>query len=251
MNEQQKETLSALLDGEASEFELRRLLAEGDVEIAAQWRRYQLIRDVGGSSHAGRQWLSAMPNSIAAQLEGEEIAPAPVAEHRAQTNKNEWLRPLAGFAVAASVAFVAVLGAFQWQQSPEETAPGFVADGNVSNSQLPMNASSGLSNVSGSSKVAVSSLAHRWQATWVPDGFAQDASGSGVRQLYSNGQATFSVFVENSNGMPVAETTRAIGATTVASRTIALHGRSYQVTVVGAIPEATARQVAASVRPLP
>ena len=53
MNEQQKETLSALLDGEASEFELRRLLAEGDVEIAAQWRRYQLIRDVGGSSHAG------------------------------------------------------------------------------------------------------------------------------------------------------------------------------------------------------
>jgi sigma-E factor negative regulatory protein RseB len=72
-----------------------------------------------------------------------------------------------------------------------------------------------------------------------------------VRQLYSNGQATFSVFVENSSGMPVAETTRAIGATTVASRTIALHGRSYQVTVVGAIPEATARQVAASVRPLP
>ena len=45
MSEKLKEALSAVIDGEADEFELRRVLDEmgKDVELAGSWERYHLI----------------------------------------------------------------------------------------------------------------------------------------------------------------------------------------------------------------
>ncbi len=45
MNEQHKEALSALFDGETSEFETRRLLDELTDEDLEQWHQYQTISD--------------------------------------------------------------------------------------------------------------------------------------------------------------------------------------------------------------
>ena len=48
MSEKLKESLSAVMDGEADEFELRRVLDEvsKDAELASSWDRYHLIGSV-------------------------------------------------------------------------------------------------------------------------------------------------------------------------------------------------------------
>jgi sigma-E factor negative regulatory protein RseA len=115
MNERMRESLSALMDGEANELELERLLANvDDAELRATWVRYNLARTVAGS--VGQELGSAPPvdfgSRIRAALEGEAgrapgAAPSPV---------KRLLRPLASMAVAASVAMVVVFGGQQLQQ---------------------------------------------------------------------------------------------------------------------------------------
>ena len=48
MSEQLKESLSAVMDGEADEFEIRRVLNEAadDPELRGVWERYHLVRSV-------------------------------------------------------------------------------------------------------------------------------------------------------------------------------------------------------------
>ena len=48
MSEQLKESLSAVMDGEADEFEIRRVLDEAtsDAELRGVWERYHLIGSV-------------------------------------------------------------------------------------------------------------------------------------------------------------------------------------------------------------
>ena len=55
MNERINESLSALMDGEADELEVRRLLnqLEQDDELRATWHRYQLL----GAVMRGNRWL--------------------------------------------------------------------------------------------------------------------------------------------------------------------------------------------------
>ena len=151
MSDQQKETLSALFDGETNEFETRRLLAELDDDARAQWQRYQLIRDSANHSLNDSHFSMDISANVAAQIADESVV-MPEA-NKQHVNKEPWFKPVIGFAAAASVAFVTVLGVQNLQPASDNITTGFVADGNVSASQLSISSSLGLNQVSGSSSV--------------------------------------------------------------------------------------------------
>lgn len=109
VNGKHDETLSALLDDRAEEFELRRLIrdmerdAQACEEVQQSWYRQHLVR---------------------AALSGEQVTHAPdfAASVRAaiatdtterETGSGGWRRALGSFAVAASVATVVVVGGQQ------------------------------------------------------------------------------------------------------------------------------------------
>ena len=110
MNEQIKEQLSALMDGELpadqARFLHRRL--EGDAGLRADWARWHLARE----ALQGRGALlceGGLAERVAAQLEGEATP--------RQAGLPAALRWVAGAAVAASVAVAALVAL------PQQTAP--------------------------------------------------------------------------------------------------------------------------------
>ena len=111
MNEKLLESVSALIDGEADELELRRLLATADSEIVrAAWRDYHLQRDSlhGVDMQFAQVDLSGRIQAALADETVAAVAPSP-----------RWRRSLASIAVAASVATVVVIGARSFSPSAE------------------------------------------------------------------------------------------------------------------------------------
>lgn len=114
MSEQIREQISAFLDGELPTAEQRLLLERmaRDPALRTQWSRYQLISD---------SLRKALPPSIDLGLADRVMAELEsVPEHHgaARTSLLRAVKPLAGLAVAASVAVVAVL-AVQQTRAPE------------------------------------------------------------------------------------------------------------------------------------
>lgn len=100
MNEQQREAVSALVDGEASELEVRRLLRSDHAdEVAAIWTRHQRVRSLmrREDQRFGHLDISAQ---VMARLEAEP----------ALRRRPHWWKPAGGVAVAASVAALVVFG---------------------------------------------------------------------------------------------------------------------------------------------
>lgn len=89
-----------------------------------------------------------------------------------------------------------------------------------------------------------------WALGWRPDGFeaaAVPGSGSGKAVAFSDGLASFSVFVEaaTDTGMPLGSSR--IGATSVYMKQLEKNSGNFLVTVIGEIPPETALKVAESV----
>ena len=123
MSDQIREQISAFLDGELpaaeSELLMKRLLR--DPELRDSFGRYALIGEaVRGSRHMslGRDFGAAVNSAIDAGAQ-------PAASRDAGAGARRWLRPLAGGALAASVALVAVI-ALQ-QRTGTGTAPTLAA----------------------------------------------------------------------------------------------------------------------------
>ena len=127
MGDQLKESLSALMDGEAEELELRRLLASESSEIDSQWKRYHLVRDV----IQGNNQSSEFQHLDISQLVAESIRQEPTLVR--QETASKWWKPMAGFAVAASVAMAVVVGV----QSTQQVTPGL--DGAPASKQIASN----------------------------------------------------------------------------------------------------------------
>ncbi|OZG70624.1 hypothetical protein BTA51_24980 [Hahella sp. CCB-MM4] len=123
MNERTKESLSALLDNEADDLELRRILAQAhDDEVMEVWCRYHQIR--AGMSEEESAWAHIdLREGIASRLDEElGIADGATPESEAvesanQANGEEPVKSAAtssrfpwwgGAAIAASVAFAVV-----------------------------------------------------------------------------------------------------------------------------------------------
>ncbi|MCL7461258.1 RseA family anti-sigma factor [Pseudomonas sp. NW5] len=105
-----EESLSAVMDGEADELELRRVLGSDDAALRARWARQQLVRDVmHGQTVQPHLDLGAGIWSVI-EAEDSAVARPPVASNR-------WQR-LGRYAVAASVT-LAVLAGVRWYQGGE------------------------------------------------------------------------------------------------------------------------------------
>ncbi|MFV0276420.1 MAG: sigma-E factor negative regulatory protein [Parahaliea sp.] len=105
MTERMRESLSALMDGEADELEQERVLRQigEDGELRATWVRYHAVQAV-----CGGQPCPNLSLDISARVR-ESLNATPAVGRRWQS----LLRPVAGFAVAASVATTVVLGGQQ------------------------------------------------------------------------------------------------------------------------------------------
>lgn len=91
-----------------------------------------------------------------------------------------------------------------------------------------------------------------WRVTWVPPGYESMAGGQAPGKnvmLYSDGLATFSVFVEQvePDAMPVGASM--VGATVAYYHEVLDQDNNYGVTVMGEIPAMTAMMIAESVKP--
>ena len=94
--ENNREALSALLDGELSELEARRLLRDMSDDDAGRLARWQLARDV-------MQGHQAMP--VPAQFNSSLME----ALDQTRQGRPAWMHPVTRFAVAASVAMATVV----------------------------------------------------------------------------------------------------------------------------------------------
>jgi sigma-E factor negative regulatory protein RseA len=102
MNKETLEHISSLMDGELSRetglFLTRRL--SGDAALGQAWRRYHLIRDCLRQP-GGRVSAVDFAQEVRIALAGEAPATA--------SSRNRWLKPASGLAIAATVAFMAIV----------------------------------------------------------------------------------------------------------------------------------------------
>ncbi|NQX89133.1 MAG: sigma-E factor negative regulatory protein [Halioglobus sp.] len=124
MSERLNESLSALMDDEANELEIERVLSEASVEnsLRAKWVRYNLVRH-SLDNHALPQVGWDISQRVKAALP---------AGHNDGAASKRWLRPLTSFAVAASVATTVVVGGRQLADmgaGPQYEVGGTVATG--------------------------------------------------------------------------------------------------------------------------
>lgn len=107
LTDQQKEQISALVDGEQS----LESVTMGD-ELNASLERYSLIGDVMRGDSADFVTLN-IADRVAAALEHEaphQVTPEPVEKQNNVVELSAWRKPFAQFAIAASVAACAIVG---------------------------------------------------------------------------------------------------------------------------------------------
>ena len=104
-SQQLNESLSALMDGEASELEVRRIIKSDDADLKERWHRYQLA----SATMKGEFKLESpvdLSASISAAIAEEATYSQPAKQ---QGHRHFWSR-LGRFGVAASVAGAVVIG---------------------------------------------------------------------------------------------------------------------------------------------
>ena len=115
MNKETLEHISSLMDGELSRetglFLTRRLTA--DQELTGTWERYHLIRDCIRQPGTGTPVVD-LSQRMKDALSEDAAGP------KHSWSSNRWLKPLSGFAIAASVALMAIV-AIGPGQSPQDT----------------------------------------------------------------------------------------------------------------------------------
>lgn len=134
MSDNLRESLSALMDNEGTELELRRVLrqAKDDPDLLDQWQRYHLVRDV-----MHQQAGSPASHSLLAGVR-EAISEDPLVQDDSR-EESRVPRVLLGFsralgqgAIAASVALVVLFTAHTLNQSPGQgAAPTALAGGSA------------------------------------------------------------------------------------------------------------------------
>ncbi|MBV1881433.1 MAG: sigma-E factor negative regulatory protein [Pseudomonadales bacterium] len=147
-NPSMNELASKLMDGEASEFELRRVLQETDVDaedcLSKTWSRYHVIQaamqnelpeSVGIDISA--RISEAIQDEPSYQIEDAPIASTP----DSKKSSHMFLRPVANIAVAASVAFAIVFGWETLQNAPDQGAAPQVAQSSNSTLSNPQSSS--------------------------------------------------------------------------------------------------------------
>lgn len=126
MREKGNDELSALMDGEATELEMHRVLRSigEEPEQAAKWQRYHLAsailkKEIRPCSAQQLLKLDLASRVSAALADEPAITHTETAAASTQAAAPGWWRSLANVAIAASVATVVVIG---WQQTRSPVA---------------------------------------------------------------------------------------------------------------------------------
>jgi sigma-E factor negative regulatory protein RseA len=137
-DENMKETISALMDGEMEPHEIARSIDElqRDPEQRQAWQRYHLIGDALRKNippHLDSSFASRVSQAIAAETAPTssvvEFKPQPKTQPQPQFSPRPSIsKPLAGFAVAASVAALAYLGVGMIAVDEQAAAPRLAAN---------------------------------------------------------------------------------------------------------------------------
>jgi sigma-E factor negative regulatory protein RseA len=140
MNERNKESLSALMDGEADELEIRRVLnqLDKDDELRDHWKNYHLMgslmRDESFDSlDLTRGINQILDGELASNGVADTNTPPLHRESHVQKSRSPWYKPLTSVAVAASVTLAVLLGV----QSIEPDKGLGLADNRANTSQVP------------------------------------------------------------------------------------------------------------------
>ena len=105
MSDKLRESVSALMDGEADQLELRRLLSDDNRDAVDEiWSRYQLSRDAMQGNMQSSAFKQMDISSRVSDAIHRELAADAEQDVAAASTGEPWWRPAAGFAVAASVA---------------------------------------------------------------------------------------------------------------------------------------------------
>lgn len=109
MNDRMKESLSALVDGEADELEVRRVLneMEQDDELRQSWQRYQMMGSIMRDEPVAQVDLS---RGIMQAIDGEPMDEIVTPEPQQAANEPQSKRWFAQVAVAASVTLAVLIG---------------------------------------------------------------------------------------------------------------------------------------------
>ncbi len=131
MSKESREDLSCFMDGEISKetgrFLVRRLGADG--ELRSTWARYHLVRDYLRYQEGNLTSLNLSGRvQRALASEAQESTPPGVTSfrHTSVRSTSAWFKPVAGMAVAASVALMAII-AVGPGESPVGTTTGDLA----------------------------------------------------------------------------------------------------------------------------
>ena len=115
MTERMRESISALVDGEANELELERVLSQigDDRDIRQAWVRYNVVHTAVSGQEVTHLELDVSSRGSTAIARDRGAAGAPASR---EGLRQRLLRPVASVAVAASVAAAVVIGGQQLAQ---------------------------------------------------------------------------------------------------------------------------------------
>ena len=276
MTDRSTESISALMDGEVADFELRRTLdrIDSEPELSEAWQRYHLIRSIM-KNEDGADLNVDISAGVMSALDSEQRFEIDELDTTDQTEtsaieKNRFWRPIASMAAAASVTAMVILGAQNLSTDPQEEAladnrPNYTLPiGTVSNDIVRaqfgnrsvidngnsqpdiIRLSQGVERYIDQHKHMLQTQQSNWQASWLPDGFDDmrlDIMPHAEVQVFSNGRNSFSVGVEDYGRQTVPEGVAKSGNMVAVGKRI---GDQF-VTVVGDVPMMIAERIASSV----
>ncbi|WP_372833015.1 MucB/RseB C-terminal domain-containing protein [Pontibacterium sp.] len=278
MTDRSIESVSALMDGEVADFELRRTLDKvaEDSEASERWRRYHIARSAMRGETVTATEIDLSSSVMAALNEEEPLVPevpATTTEQKTSRTHELFWKPLTSMAVAASVTAAVIFGAQNFGQTapaqladnrPDYVLPGAVNSGNYVRAQLGSHVSlssnrettepevirlsQGLSRYINQHKHLLTSQKPLWNAEWLPKGFSNvrhEVMPDAEVMVFSDGRNSFSVCVERLGRQSVPQGV-AQSDTMVA---VAKRMDSHFVTVVGDVPLMIAERIASSVSP--
>ena len=273
MTERSIEPVSALMDGEVSDFELRRILdrIENEPELADAWQRYHLISAVMHNEEVASLDIDISSSVMDALADEPEHHVAETDEAVQSDNRSSLWKPLTSMAVAASVTAMVIFGTQSFNQAeptqiadhrPNYTLPAnTISDefvraqfGNsnrvVEQGQEPeiIRLSEGLERYIEQHQHMLNSKPSGWTASWLPEGYEglkKDVMAHAEVQVFSDGRNSFTVCIEDYGRQSVPEgVAQKDGMVAVGKRI----GDQF-VTVVGDVPLMIAERIASSVEP--
>ncbi|MEH6443378.1 MAG: MucB/RseB C-terminal domain-containing protein [Oceanospirillaceae bacterium] len=274
MYDKSLEPISAMMDGEIEEFELRRVIerTSNDQELQNKWLRYHLAQDVMKGREVQVTQKIDLVARVSATLESEPSyssataaqEPKPVSSNDRQSD-TQWWKPLASMAMAASVTAVVLLGAQQYGADPIAQPSSELAGVGLNSSFPKSRFGNELSTVSAKTVQPAEvrnaygmeqyiqkhqdltyGQAANWQVNWLPEGYQElkhRVTAKSEVLLYKNGESTVSVNIEPlgtqvaSQGVSGTDDLLAYGVRS---------GDSF-ITIVGQVSSKQAAKIAASI----